>query len=146
MSFFPRVDQFAIVVKTASLAGETSVFQKSVTTGWRVGSHAKPCSGTGNELLPIFSPKVNSALMMLKVSTGVVLALINVYLLDARVTFDVNQPLTLEKVLVQFVRPANIKDGISLAIEFSQACQMQSETLCRVEKARRVRPTISKIE
>ena len=39
MSFSPLVFQFAIVVKTASSGGGVSVFHKSVTTGWRVGSH-----------------------------------------------------------------------------------------------------------
>src|SRR5215475_2584489 len=61
MSFKPLVDQFAIVVNTAAREGERTVFQRSVTTGCRVGSHLKPCSGTGKSLVPMFSPNVKSA-------------------------------------------------------------------------------------
>src|SRR5947209_272294 len=39
MSFKPLVFQFATVVKTAPEGGGDSVFQRSVTTGCRVGSH-----------------------------------------------------------------------------------------------------------
>src|SRR6476469_3018434 len=61
MSFKPLVDQFAIVVNSAAREGERAVFQRSVTTGCRVGSHLKPCSGTGKSFVPMFSPKVKSA-------------------------------------------------------------------------------------
>src|SRR5438067_10705330 len=61
ISFRPLVDQFAIEVNTAEREGGRVIFQKSVTTGCRVGSHLRPCSGTGKPLLPMFSPKVNSA-------------------------------------------------------------------------------------
>src|ERR1700749_2738062 len=61
MSFKPLVDQFAIVVNTAAREGALGVFQRSVTTGWRVGSHLNPCSGTGKSFVPMFSPKVKSA-------------------------------------------------------------------------------------
>src|SRR5215471_2498834 len=60
MSFKPLVDQFAIVVNTAAREGERTVFQRSVTTGCRVGSHLRPCSGTGKSLVPMFSPNVKS--------------------------------------------------------------------------------------
>src|SRR6266545_137942 len=52
MSFKPLVDQFATVVNTAAREGERAVFQRSVTTGCRVGSHLKPCNGTGNSFVP----------------------------------------------------------------------------------------------
>src|SRR5215831_18755202 len=61
MSFKPLVDQFAIVVNTAAREGERAVFQRSVTTGCRVGSHLKPCSGTGNSFVPMLSPNVKRA-------------------------------------------------------------------------------------
>src|SRR5260370_38504716 len=61
MSFKPLVDQFATVVNTAAREGESTVFQRSVTTGCRVGSHLKPCTGTGKVFVPIFSPKVKRA-------------------------------------------------------------------------------------
>ena len=61
MSFRPLVDQLAIEVKTAAAAGARFVFQRSVTTGWRVGSHFNLCSGTGNRSVPTFSPKVKRA-------------------------------------------------------------------------------------
>src|ERR1700760_3374980 len=57
MSFKPLVDQFAIVVKTAPAGEGFDVFQRSVTTGCRVGSHLKPCVGTGKNSVPTFSPK-----------------------------------------------------------------------------------------
>src|SRR3982751_3289920 len=61
MSFSPLVDQLAMEVNTAVPAGRFVVFQRSVTTGCRVGSHPKPCVGTGKLGVPTFSPKVNSA-------------------------------------------------------------------------------------
>src|SRR5438876_6285034 len=61
ISFNPLVDQFATVVKTAATDRDRAVFQRSVTTGCRVGSHLKPWSGTGNSMVPIFSPNVKSA-------------------------------------------------------------------------------------
>src|SRR5215475_215157 len=61
MSFNPLVDQFATVVKTAATEDERAVFQRSVTTGCRVGSHLKPYSGTGNSFVPMLSPNVKRA-------------------------------------------------------------------------------------
>src|SRR4029453_14000468 len=61
ISFRPLVDQFATVVNTAAPEGERAVFQRSVTTGCRVGSHLKPCNGTEKSFVPMFSPNVNSA-------------------------------------------------------------------------------------
>src|SRR5580765_2371912 len=61
ISFKPLVDQFAIVVNTAPREADRAVFQRSVTTGCRVGNHLKPCSGTGKSFVPMFSPKVKSA-------------------------------------------------------------------------------------
>src|SRR5438132_14246619 len=61
MSFSPLVDQFAMEVKTAARFGSRSVFQRSVTIGCRVACHLNPCRGTGNFLVPTFSPKVKSA-------------------------------------------------------------------------------------
>src|SRR6266436_6789 len=61
MSLSPLVDQFATEVNTAARAGGRFVAQKPSTTGWRVGNHLNPCVGTGNFLVPTFSPKVNSA-------------------------------------------------------------------------------------
>src|SRR5258708_21902273 len=61
MSFKPLVDQFAIVVNTAVREGERAVFQRSVTTGCRVGSHLNLCSGTRKSFFPMFSPNVKSA-------------------------------------------------------------------------------------
>src|SRR5262249_50763566 len=61
MSFNPLVDQLATVVNTAAREGRRAVFQRSVTTGWRVGSHLNPCNGTGKSLVPIFSPNVKRA-------------------------------------------------------------------------------------
>src|ERR1700757_2345021 len=61
MSLSPLVDQFAIEVRTAVRERERFVFQKSVTTGCRVGNHLNPWIGTGNLFVPTFSPKVNSA-------------------------------------------------------------------------------------
>src|SRR6478752_9905015 len=69
MSFKPLVDQFAIVVNSAAREGERAVFQRSVTTGCRVGSHLKPCSGTGKSFVPIFSPNVKSARWRRRYST-----------------------------------------------------------------------------
>src|SRR5438477_3795817 len=64
MSLRPLVFQFAIVVN--GRCGGESVFQKSVTTGWRVGSHLKLYVGTGNSALPTFSPNVNRAWCLFK--------------------------------------------------------------------------------
>src|ERR1700737_4277249 len=61
MSFNPLVDQFATEVKTAARGGERVVFQRSVTTCCRVGSHVNPCVGTGKHFVPTFSPNVKSA-------------------------------------------------------------------------------------
>jgi hypothetical protein len=61
MSFKPLVDQFATDVKTAVRGGARCVFQRSVTTGWRVGSHLKPWDGTGKLFVLTFSPNVKSA-------------------------------------------------------------------------------------
>src|SRR5437868_4090674 len=61
ISFNPLVDQFATVVNTAARGGELFVFQKSVTTGCRVGSQLNPCVGTGKLFVPTFSPNVKSA-------------------------------------------------------------------------------------
>src|SRR5438309_11750271 len=61
MSLSPLVDQFATEVKTAARIGLFCVRHKSVTTGCRVGSHFKPCSGTGKRSVPTFSPKVKRA-------------------------------------------------------------------------------------
>src|SRR3954462_6611624 len=61
MSFKPLVDQFATEVKTAAGAGPRLVFQRSVTIGWRVGSHFRLWVGTGNSSVPTFSPKVKRA-------------------------------------------------------------------------------------
>src|SRR5947208_48552 len=61
MSFKPLVDQFATDVKTATPEAGRLVFHKSVTTGWRVGSHLSPCAGTGKLFVPTFSPTVKSA-------------------------------------------------------------------------------------
>src|SRR5437773_11184351 len=61
MSFKPLVDQLPNDVKTAPREGERFVFHRSVTTGWRVGSHLNPCVGTGKLFVPTFSPKVKSA-------------------------------------------------------------------------------------
>src|SRR5213083_816701 len=61
MSFKPLVDQFATDVKTAAPGGARCVFQRSVTTGWRVGSHLNPCAGTGKLFVLTFSPNVKSA-------------------------------------------------------------------------------------
>src|SRR5438552_12617711 len=58
MSFNPLVDQFATEVKTAARDGARFVLQRSVTTGCRVGSHLRPCVGTGKLFVPTFSPKV----------------------------------------------------------------------------------------
>src|SRR2546422_6904364 len=66
MSLSPLVDQFATDVKTAAADGTRFVFQKSVTTGCRVGSHLRPCVGTGKLFVPTFSPKVKSARCRLK--------------------------------------------------------------------------------
>src|SRR3984893_15355803 len=60
MSFNPLVDQLATEVKTAARGGERFVFQRSVTIGWRVGSHLNPCVGTGKLFVPTFSPNVKS--------------------------------------------------------------------------------------
>src|SRR5687768_15834128 len=62
MSFNPLVDQLATEVKTAVARGRRLVFQRSVTMGWRVGSHFKLWVGRGNESVPTFSPKVKKAL------------------------------------------------------------------------------------
>src|SRR3954464_15276185 len=69
MSFKPLVDQFAIVVNTAGREGAPALFQRSVTTGCRVGSQLKPCSGTGKSFAPMFSPKVKSARCRRRYST-----------------------------------------------------------------------------
>jgi len=61
MSLRPLVFQFAIVVKVAFTGGAVRVFQKSVTTGWRVGIQRKRCTGTGKSFVPTSSPNVNSA-------------------------------------------------------------------------------------
>src|SRR5262245_34882146 len=73
MSFKPLVDQFATVVNTATREGppatlcvalrrgDRAVFQRSVTIGCRVGSHLKPCNGTGKCSVPTSSPNVKSA-------------------------------------------------------------------------------------
>ena len=61
ISFNPLVDQFAIEVNTAVDGGGRCVFHKSVTIGWRVGSHFNPWVGTRNRFVPTFSPKVKSA-------------------------------------------------------------------------------------
>src|SRR5262245_31387960 len=61
MSFNPLVDQFAIELKTAARFGARFVFHKSVTIGCRVAFHLNPCVGTGNFLVPTFSPNVKSA-------------------------------------------------------------------------------------
>jgi hypothetical protein len=61
MSFKPLVDQLATDVNTAARGGERLVRQRSVTTGCRVGSHFNPWVGTGKLLVPMLSPKVNSA-------------------------------------------------------------------------------------
>ena len=50
ISFSPLVDQLATEVKTAAGRGRRLVFQRSVTTGWRVGSHFKLWVGTGKVL------------------------------------------------------------------------------------------------
>src|SRR4029453_9762488 len=69
MSFKPLVDQFAIVVNTAAREGERALFQRSVTTGCRVGSQLKPCNSTGKSFVPMFSPKVKSARCRRRYST-----------------------------------------------------------------------------
>src|SRR5262245_24520735 len=69
MSFKPLVDQFAIVVNTAARDGERAVFQRSVTTGCRVGNHFKSCRGTGKSVVPTFSPNVKSARCRRRYST-----------------------------------------------------------------------------
>src|SRR5438270_3901889 len=61
MSFKPLVLQFAIVVKTAPDGGISSLDQKSVTIGCRVGSQFMSWVGTTNRSVPTFSPKVKSA-------------------------------------------------------------------------------------
>src|SRR5437762_12840813 len=58
MSFKPLVDQFATEVKTAAELGRRTVFQSSVTMGWRVGSHFNLYVGMGKTAAPTFSPKV----------------------------------------------------------------------------------------
>ena len=60
MSLSPLVFQFAMVVKTAPAGGGRAVFQRSVTTGWRVGFQ-RSMRGTGKRSVPMFSPKVKSA-------------------------------------------------------------------------------------
>src|SRR5437867_12757102 len=61
MSLSPLVDQFAMEVKTAARGGDRFVFQRSVTTGCRVGNHLKSWVGTGKPFVPTFSPNVNTA-------------------------------------------------------------------------------------
>src|SRR5438128_135452 len=61
MSLSPLVDQLAIEVKTEKGFGARFVFHKSLTTGWRVAFHLKPCFGTGKLLFGTFSPNVKSA-------------------------------------------------------------------------------------
>src|SRR5437667_12763454 len=61
ISFKPLVDQFATEVKTAAREVARLVFQRSVTTGRRVGNHMKPCVGPGSTSVPRTSPNVNSA-------------------------------------------------------------------------------------
>src|SRR3954470_22343009 len=39
ISFLPLVDQLAMELKTAAPGGASFVFHRSVTIGWRVGSH-----------------------------------------------------------------------------------------------------------
>src|SRR5260370_32973400 len=60
MSFKPLVDQFATDVKIVAPEAGRFVFHKSVTTGWRVGSHLSPCACTGKVFVPTFSPNVKS--------------------------------------------------------------------------------------
>src|SRR5687767_3983332 len=61
MSFKPLVDQLATEVKTAEARGKRLVFQRSVTMGWRVGSHFRLVVGMGKESVPTFSPNVKRA-------------------------------------------------------------------------------------
>src|SRR5690348_6034401 len=59
-SLRPLVFQLATEVKRAPGCGGASVFQKSVTIGWRVGIQRKPWAGTGKFEVPTFSPNVKS--------------------------------------------------------------------------------------
>src|ERR1700674_2846655 len=60
MSFNPLVDQFATEVKTAARDGARFVFQRSVTTGCRVGSHFMLCVGTAKLSVRALSQKLKS--------------------------------------------------------------------------------------
>ena len=89
MSFKPLVDQFAIVVNTAAREGERAVFQRSVTTGCRVGSHLKPCSGTGKIFRPDVFAECKKRVMPPQIFDCRFHAFVDLDLLNAGVALDV---------------------------------------------------------
>ena len=118
------MDQLATEVKIAAAAGARLVFQRSVTTGWRVGSHFNLCSGTGNRSLPMFSPKVKRAMMLTQIIDRRSGALIDLDLLDARVALDVKNALASQQIVIEFLGAADIEDRVRLAVkllDFRQA-------------------------
>ena len=124
MSFRPLVDQLAMEVKTDAAAGARRVFQKSVTTGCRVGSHRSLCSGTGKRSVPMFSPKVKSARCLLQVIDRRADSFVDFDLLHARVALDVKNVVALEQIVVEFLGAADVKDRVRLEIklpDFRQA-------------------------
>ncbi len=83
--------------------------QRSVTTGWRVGSQRIPWVGTGKSGVPTFSPKVNRVRWLLEVLELVVGRLVDFDLLHARVAVDVEEAIVTKQISVTSCAPQTFR-------------------------------------
>ena len=88
--------------------------------------------------------KSEERVVLLQVIDGGLLALVDLDLLDAGIALDIEDAVALEQVLVEFLRAADVQDGIGLPVELDDALLRQPGALVRGQVARAIGPAAFK--
>ena len=121
-------------------------FQKSVTTGCRVGSHFNSCGRHRKSFGADVFAKGEEGMMSPQILLCRFHALVDLDLLHAGIALDVENAIAREQVVVEFLCAADVQDRVGLAIKLLDSSQSQARGRIAREITRAKGPAISEIE